>query len=223
MNTIYQKHIESSLLMAKNGQSKLPQSILKMDGMSGSKTRHFYNNILNIPDARYLEIGTWKGSSVCAAMYGNTAQITCIDNWSLFGGPKDEFLQNLETYKGNNQVNFIEQDCFTVDVSALPKFNIYLYDGDHSKEAQYKALTHYINCLDDVFILMIDDWNWSDVRNGTMCAIHDLKLKVEYQKEIRTTFDDSHLPLHKASKTWWNGIYIAILSKPHLITQDVVE
>lgn len=32
-----------------------------MDGMSGIKTRHFYNNLLNYYDARYLEIGTWKG------------------------------------------------------------------------------------------------------------------------------------------------------------------
>ena len=29
-----------------------------MDGMTGKKTRHFYNNLLNTEDARYLEIGT---------------------------------------------------------------------------------------------------------------------------------------------------------------------
>ena len=37
--------------------------------MTGIKTRHFYNNILNTDDARYLEIGAWKGSSICSAMY----------------------------------------------------------------------------------------------------------------------------------------------------------
>ena len=27
-------------------------------------------------------------------MYNNKAEIICIDNWSLFNGPKEEFLKN---------------------------------------------------------------------------------------------------------------------------------
>lgn len=214
MNKIYQNHIQKCLYNAEYRKSNLPRAILNMDGMSGYKTRHFYNNILNMPDARYLEIGTWKGSSTCSGMYGNSATITCIDNWSLFGGPKSEFLENLEKYKGDNNVNVIEADCFHVEVSTLPKFNIYLYDGNHSEESQYKALTHYINCLDDTFILIVDDWNWKDVRNGTYRAIKDLNLTIEYKKEIRLTSNNSHTHITRAKRTWWNGIFIAVLSKP---------
>jgi hypothetical protein len=214
MNKILENQVKSALFNAERRRSKLPPSILNMDGMSGYKTRHFYNNILNMPDARYLEIGTWKGSSTCSAMYGNSATITCIDNWSLFGGPKSEFLENLDRYKGDNKINVIEDDCFNVDISTLPKFNIYLYDGDHSEESQYKALTHFIDCLDDMFILIIDDWNWKDVRNGTYRAINDLNLTIEYKKEIRLTGNNSHTPIFKAKRTWWNGIFIAVLSKP---------
>ena len=29
-----------------------------MEGMSGKKPRHFYNNVCSMNDARYLEIGT---------------------------------------------------------------------------------------------------------------------------------------------------------------------
>jgi hypothetical protein len=61
-----------------------------MKGYSGKKTRHFYNNLLSIEDARYLEIGTWKGSTLYSAMYGNKAQITYIDNWSQFGNAKTD-------------------------------------------------------------------------------------------------------------------------------------
>ena len=75
--------------------------------MSGLKTRHFYNNLLNFDDARYLEIGSWKGSSVCSAMYNNNAMIICVDNWSEFGGPKDEFLVNFNKFIGNNNARFI--------------------------------------------------------------------------------------------------------------------
>ena len=205
--------VETASQNAENDSSKITNDIIQMDGMSGKKTRHFYNNLLNTEDARYLEIGTWKGSSVCSAMCNNKATVVCIDNWSEYGGPKREFLVNFEKFKGENDAIFIEDDCFKVDVSTLPKFNIYMYDGNHSHESQYKALSHYYECLDDIFIYIVDDWNCYLVRDGTIDAIRQLKLKVLYEKEIRLTWNNSHTPQPEASDTWWNGIYIVILQK----------
>jgi len=209
----YQSLIETAFQLSERHVSKITDDIIRMEGMSGTKTRHFYNNLLNTGDARYLEIGTWKGSSVCSAMCGNKANIVCIDNWSEFGGPKDEFVVNFEKFKGKNDATFIENDCFKVDVSQLSKFNIYMFDGNHSEDSHYKALCHYYHCLDDVFIFLVDDWNWQAVRNGTKKSIHDLNLKVLYEKEIRLTWDESHTPQPQAKDTWWNGLYVAILQK----------
>jgi len=210
----YANHIQQSFNLAQQNSSKCSSEILSMEGMSGSRTRHFYNNILNMKDARYLEIGTWKGSSVCSAMYGNNASVVCIDNWAEFNGPKNEFLQNFEKFKGQNNASFIEQDCFTVDVSKLPKFNIYLYDGDHKEICHYKALTHYIDCMDDTFIFIVDDWNWKCVRDGTLNAIRDLNLKMNFKLEYKTTFNDTH-PLHGSPHQllWHNGIAVFVLEK----------
>ena len=209
----YRALIEKSFQNAENNVSKITNDIIQMDGMSGTKTRHFYNNLLSTEDARYLEIGTWKGSSVCSAMCSNKAKVTCIDNWSEFGGPKSEFLVNFQKFKGENEAFFIENDCFRVDVSTLPKFNIYMYDGNHTNESHFRALLHYYNCLDDVFIFIVDDWNWKDVRDGTMNSIKKLNLKVLYEREIRLTWDNSHTPVSIAKDSWWNGIYVAILQK----------
>jgi hypothetical protein len=209
----YKTLIENAFKNAENNISKITNYIINMEGMSGTKTRHFYNNLLNTEDARYLEIGTWKGSSVCSAMCGNKAKVVCIDNWSEFGGPKTDFLSNFEKFKGENEATFIESDCFKVNVSTLPKFNIYMYDGNHTNESHFKALLHYYNCLDDVFIFIVDDWNWKDVRDGTSNSIQKLNLKVLYEKEIRLTWDNSVTPQPELSKTWWNGIYVAILQK----------
>jgi hypothetical protein len=209
----YKKLIDTAFQNAENNTSKITDHIITMEGMSGTKTRHFYNNLLNTEDARYLEIGTWKGSSVCSAMCNNKAKVICIDNWSEFGGPKSEFLDNFEKYKGENDATFIESDCYQVDVSALPKFNIYMYDGNHTNESHYKALLHYYECLDDVFIFIVDDWNWRDVRDGTFSSIQKLNLKILYEKEIRLTWDNSVTSEPQLSKTWWNGIYVAILQK----------
>jgi hypothetical protein len=212
----YKSHIETAFYNAENNISKITSEIIAMEGMSGTKTRHFYNNLLNIEDARYLEIGSWKGSSVCSAMYNNKATVTCIDNWSEFGGPKSEFLANFNKFKGNNNAFFIEKDCYKVNTFRLPKFNIYLYDGNHTNESHYKALSYYYNCLDDIFIFIVDDWNWEDVRDGTYRAIKYLNLKILYEKEIRLTWDNSSTPEPKLSQTWWNGIYVTILQKTNL-------
>lgn len=200
--------IDTAFENADNNMSKITDDIIVMDGMSGTKTRHFYNNLLNFHDARYLKIGTWKGSSVCSAMCGNKATIVCIDNWSQFGEPKGDFLLNFNKHKGENEASFVENDCYKIDVTKLPKFNIFMYDGEHSSESHYKALLHYYNCLDDIFIFIVDDWNWKDVREGTFNSIQKLNLKILYEKEIRLTFDNS-----TTTGSWWNGIYVTILQK----------
>jgi predicted O-methyltransferase YrrM len=210
----YKTLVDTAFKNAENNISKITNDIIEMEGMTGKKTRHFYNNMLNTEDARYLEIGTWKGSSVCSAMCGNKAQVLCIDNWSEFAGPKDDFLYNFEKFKGDNNASFIEKDCYTIDVSLLPKFNIYMYDGNHSVESHYKALSYYYNCLDDIFIFIVDDWNCKEVREGTFNSIKDLNLKVLYEKEIGSTFDNSVTNL---SQEWWNGMYVCILQKPNNI------
>lgn len=208
------QHVEIAFENAEKDESKITDGILNMEGMSGKKTRHFYNNLLNMDDARYLEIGTWKGSSVCSAMCGNKAKIVCIDNWSEFGGPKSEFLTNFNTYKGENEASFIEQDCYKVNTLQLPRFNIYMYDGNHTQNSHYKALVHYYRCLDNMFVFIVDDWNWKGVRDGTYDSFNKLNLSVLYEKNIRTTDDDSHPPWgSEKQQQWHNGIYVAILKK----------
>jgi hypothetical protein len=210
---LYKNIIINAFENAENNKSKITNEIISMDGMTGTKTRHFYNNLLNFNDARYLEVGTWKGSSVCSAMCDNSALVICIDNWSEFGGPKEEFIENFNKYKGKNNAKFIECDCFQIDIDSFPKFNIYLYDGNHSAISHYLALEHYLNCLDDIFIFIVDDWNWQHVRDGTKTAIKHLNLKILFEIEKRLTHDNSHTPEPLASQTWHNGIYVAILQK----------
>jgi hypothetical protein len=210
---LYKTHVETAFQNAENNISKITNDIITMEGMSGTKTRHFYNNLLNIEDARYLEIGTWKGSSVCSAMCGNKANVVCIDNFSEFGNVKNEFLVNFEKFKGNNYATFIESNCYDIDISRLQKFNIYMYDGNHTNENHYNALLHFYNSLDDTFIFVVDDWNWESVRGGTTSSIKKLNFKILYEKEIRLTWDDSHTPHPQSTDTWWNGMYVAILQK----------
>lgn len=211
----YVQHVLHSYQQACEGKSKLSQAILTMEGYSGKMTRHFYNNLLSLQDARYLEVGTWKGSSTCAALHGNDhATATCIDNWSQFNGPRDEFMTNLETHTNKDSVKVIEADCWTVDASQLGKHNVYLYDGDHAKEAQHKGITHFLDALDDTFILVVDDWNWSSVSEGTFDGIKEANLEVVYKKEIYSAADNQHVYQPIGREQWWNGMLVAVCKKP---------
>jgi hypothetical protein len=203
-------HIENCLENANNYKSKITTEILSMEGMSGKKTRHFYNNICSMNDCRYLEIGTWMGSSICSAMCNNNMTCVAIDNWSEFGGPKDEFLINFNKFKGNNNATFIEKNCWDIDVNNIGKFNIYMYDGNHTKTSHFQALNYYMPCLDDEFIYLVDDWNWSDVRTGTLESIEANNCKILYKNEI---FCNDHPGIQRSINDWHNGICIFVLKK----------
>ena len=213
-NTRLIQHINDCFNLAEQQISKINENIINLPGMSGYKTRHLYNNLLSIEDARYLEIGVWKGSSTCSAMFKNNATVVAIDNFSEFGGPKEEFLSNFNKFKSGNNAIFIESDCFKVDISTLPKFNVYLYDGNHDHDSHYNALSYYLSNMDDTFIYIVDDWNWKSVRSGTHDAIHKLRLNLVYSREVRTTNDDTHPPNGSTEKSMWhNGVFVAIIKK----------
>lgn len=210
------EHIESCLSGAHQHQSNITPEVAHMVGMSGLKTRHFYNNLCSMKDARYLEIGVWKGSSFCSALCGNSMRAVAIDNFSefsgtVFGNPRDEFLANYEKHKGSNDAKFIEGDCWSIDPTSLgTSFNIYMYDGNHTETSHYEALNHYLPCLDDEFIYLVDDWNCEHIRDGTLNAIKENGLEVFYQKEY---FTERNPGIQKGDNDWHNGISIFVLKK----------
>lgn len=208
-------HLTNAIRQAEHHVSKLEGDVLEIHGMSGLNNRHFLNTLCNFEGARYLEIGSLAGASLCAAVYNNRIEATAIDDWSQFTRPKKLFYRNLEKYQGDASVRVIESDCFEVNPDDLGRFNIFFYDGDHSEENQYKALKHFFPVLEDRAIVIVDDWNWPQVRAGTHKAIQELDVKILYEEEIKLPEEEVRdMPRHAGKQTWWNGIYVALLEKP---------
>ncbi len=190
--------------------------IYAVDGMSGLKYRYFINTLVGaVPNARYLEIGSWAGSTLCAAIHGNKVTAVAVDDWSQFGGPKDSFIQNVLALRTPGaEVTFIEADFRKVDYTLMNTYNIYLFDGPHKEQDQYDGLAMALPCLDPEFVFIVDDWNWSPVRHGTMRAIERCGLEIRYAAEIRTSLDDTHPVLVGKYSDWHNGYFISVLAKP---------
>lgn len=211
----YSMAIQASLFKALALDHKLRDEIVGMSGMSGKKYRYFINNLISlVPNPRYLEVGSYAGSTACSALDTNTLKITCIDNWSEFGGPKDVFLKNISQYSNDSvQFQFLEDDFRKINYAEIGKYNIYLFDGPHTEIDQYDGINIALPALDDQFILIVDDYNWPNVRNGTQRAMQE-SLSIISSIEIRTTQNDEH-PNKAAfeNSDWHNGYYFAVCKK----------
>ncbi|QCK86845.1 class I SAM-dependent methyltransferase [Phreatobacter aquaticus] len=195
-------------------KTKVPDWILGMQGMSGRKYRRLVNTLVGlVPDARYLEVGSWAGSTACSAISGNRVTATCIDNWSEFGGPKDQFMAHTDMARSDDVTfRFIEDDFRNVNYSDIGKYNIYLFDGPHAYQDQFDGVTIAQPAVDAEYIQIVDDWNWPEVRQGTIDAITQLGRAITYGIEIRTTQDNSHPQQHIGENSdWHNGYFLAVL------------
>jgi hypothetical protein len=207
--------VKNSFNKALNCESKLPPWILNIQGMSGKKYRHFINNLSSsILNCRYLEIGSWKGSTLCSALFNNRISSYVVENWSEFGGPKEEFNDNVKKCinESTSEIKFTFEEKNYVDVnySNIGKYNLYFYDGPHLYEDQFNALSLCLNSLDDEFIFICDDWNWDVVEKATKDVISKLNLKVLYSIDIKCELIDGW---HGEFSDWHNGYYIAVIKK----------
>ena len=154
-------------------------------------------------DEVYLEVGSWKGLSLIGAMMGNQEKtFFAIEDFSEFGGTRDELLANLDRYQLTNKVALIHKDCFEVfqtDFLGSRKVGVFFYDGDHRYASQYRALKEIEPFLADEALIIIDDTSHPRVR-----AAHNHF--VRYHPHFRLLLD---IPSEYAGEPrWWNGIQV---------------
>lgn len=167
---------------------------------------HLLNNICALQDASHLHVGLYTGGSFVSALYGNESLLKDkigVDWYSDDApyGHKNICYSLCQKYLSHNY-NIVIGDCFAVDKSQFKNpIDIYLYDADHSTMAHKMAFTYYNEILADVFITIVDDWNWEQVRDGTFEAFDELNYHILYENVI------------PADATRGNGQYIAVIKK----------
>jgi hypothetical protein len=200
---------EVAIINAISEKSKITDKILAIHGMSSRKGRHLLNNICSLPGINYLEVGSWKGSTAISALYQNNIKnYTIIDNWKICTPEiQQELFNNFNNILGYPP-NIIEEDCFSFNPleRGIKDIDIYFYDGEHEEIDQYQALTHYYDSLSDNFVFIVDDTNYPPALIGTVKAIYEKNLKINKHWTLQAT--------HNADAfNFWNGMYVAILSK----------
>ena len=199
------EYIDSCFRKSLQFISNLNSDVFLIDGMSGKAFRCFLHNLCEHPNTYSLEIGSWKGLTLCSAMNENNVFFG-IDNFSQFGNVRNKFYENFNKYKGKNS-HFIESDCFQLNLNSDCTFNVFFFDGDHTLEAHTKSLVYFYDVLDNEFVFIVDDWNWETVREATLKSIELCNLKIVYKNEILT--DENT----RDKEYFWNGVCIFILIK----------
>lgn len=88
-----------------------------------------------------LEIGSWKGRSALAAVYGGAASVMCVDTWrgDAYTGTGDfwpEFFENAKAeIEGRMVIPVIAHFRDALLRINIEAFDVVHYDADHSEEA----------------------------------------------------------------------------------------
>lgn len=155
-------------------------------------------SFLNSGEA-YLEIGTYRGTSVIGAALGagDAIRFIAIDNFSQFGGPEEACRANLRRF--NPKIRLITTDGFDVlksdDLRAA--IGVYFYDGGHTFQEQWQALQLIEPHLTDEAVILIDD-----ASHPPVAAANSEWLRLN----PRFTRIDRFPSPRNGEPRWWNGI-----------------
>ena len=205
------KHVAQSLL-----DSGVPSVKNKVQGLTSTRVKSLMNSFASKIE-NYMEVGIGNGSIFCSVLENNKLNAVGIDNFELQMQPGRKDIstlpgssfftleQNINEWRGDNQVEIINQDMFTVDTSRFKgKINMWFYDGPHDIESTKKAVEHYGECFADECLLVFDDANWDGVVEGARQGINSINRLVSYEKILLNEQEDA--------SAWWNGLYIVVLN-----------
>lgn len=214
----YTRHLIECIEKAYDEQSRISNETLRLDGMSTPKVRHLINNLCALQDGKYLEVGSWKGSTFCSAIDNNPGlEATAVENFSQFtdgmsanGSNKEILLGNIqETLKRNAyaqraKLQLLVSDFMAIDKTKISGVNIYFYDGAHDAASQFYAFTHMNDLFEMVFIAIVDDWFCASggPKKGTLDAFAKLDYHIHYLEELPQGGDLFH-----------GGLGVAVIEK----------
>lgn len=209
--------IEQCLDDAINGVSEIPNYSLEIPGMSGVVYRKFINNYARaISNPRYLEIGSYTGSTLCSAIGGiDGMEALAVDDFSYGGSSHEVCQQNVEAVRSSDaKISVINQKFEDFDFSAHGKFNIYMYDAEHTEMDQRLAISRCVPALDDVSLIIVDDWNdhggvTTHVKLGTYAGFEDTNLEILYKFEVETGVNPPF------PSPWHNGYGVFLVRNPN--------
>jgi precorrin-6B methylase 2 len=153
-------------------------------------------------DELYVEIGSFRGTSLIAAMLGNEDKdFVAIDDFSMSDATRSKLEQNLASF-GLDGATIIEGDAFEVlrgDALGDRSVGVYYYDAAHTYEQQLEGLQLAEPHLAAASLLIVDDSDWDFVAE----AIRDyLATQPRATSLVRIEGKAGGM------QAWWEGVHV---------------
>jgi protein O-GlcNAc transferase len=148
----------------------------------------------------YVEVGTYRGTSLIGALLGNDVDAVALDDWSLGEGSRDQLEQNLARF--GLRATILDGDAFeTLRSGRLARSAVgaYYYDNGHEYEQQLDGMRLIEPYLTSPALMIVDDTDWERVER----AVDDYLAQQPRATEIfRVDGKDRGRP------EWWEGMRV---------------
>lgn len=161
-------------------------------GFMESESEGFLNLLVSYylePKEEYLEIGTFGGRSLIAALLNNDSKAQVID--PLPDEFKPGYIKTIKEwfYDAIQKTGVIDRITlhrmkFEDFQGRLPSIGVFLYDGCHEIGSTFKALIQYYKYLSDKAIIIIDDIYLEKWIKEEVLKFIDLHNDVRYFDEL---------------------------------------
>ena len=149
----------------------------------------------------YVEVGSFKGLSLIAAMLGNEGDFVGIDDFSLGEGGRALLEANLHRY-GLAGHAILEGDAFELlrrGALGDRRVGVYYYDAAHDYRAQIRGLRLIEPHLAEGALLIVDDTDWPQVAR----AMRDYRAR-QPRAELLVSLDGKD----RGQPWWWEGVQV---------------
>jgi predicted O-methyltransferase YrrM len=151
------------------------------------------------PGEHFVEIGTFRGTSLISAMQGNDDGLfVAIDDWSKEGGENHHLVSNLDRH--GLRATIIDGDAFETLRRGIPSpVGVYYYDAGHEYEEQLDGMRLAEPYLASPALVIVDDTDWERVER----AVDDYLAAQPRATEIHRVDGSDH-----GQPDWWYGMRV---------------
>jgi len=156
------------------------------------------------PGEAYVEVGTFHGASLIAAMLGNEdKRIVGIDGFTFREASLEKVRANVARF-GHRDPEIIVGDAFELvpgGVLGDTSVGVWYYDADHSFEAQLEGLRIAEPHLVPGALMIVDDTDWEDVDRAM-----DAYLSEQPRARRVLTIEGNT----RGAPQWWEGMQVLV-------------
>jgi protein O-GlcNAc transferase len=151
----------------------------------------------------YVEIGTFRGTSLISALRSNDGvDAVAIDDFSFSEASREQLEANLARFGLAGRATILEGDFHEVlrgEALAGRHVGVYYYDAGHSYEDQLDGLRLIEPYLADEALLIVDDSDWERVERADRDY---LASQPRAQLLVDIPGKDKGFP------HWWEGVHV---------------